>query len=268
MELKKCKIGIGILTCDRQDYYKICLSSVNNIVLNNTDAGFIYETACVNDGQTYVCNNSDVNYVSNHSFNLGVSYSKNELMSYLLSKGCDYIFIIEDDIEIINAQAFITYIQASNRSGIQHLMCGSFLPSRGESIETINYKNSNVSINIYRNCAGSFTFYTRECLLNTGMFDEHYWNALEHVDLTYRLSLLGYTTPFGYFADIANSGKYVKSIGGEFNDSIINKTNNKKVEAAFAYFEQKFGVGFPAIYTATKDDLIKYIKTQSQNVKH
>lgn len=263
MELKKCKIGIGILTCDRQEYYQKCLLSVNNIVSSNDDNNCIYETACVNDGQTYVCDKSDANYVSNHSVNLGVSYSKNELMSYLLSKGCDYIFIVEDDIELINAQAFIAYILASERSGIHHLMCGSFLPSRGESIETINYKNSNVSINIYRNCAGSFTFYTRECLLNTGMFDEHYWNALEHVDLTYRLSLLGYTTPFGYFADIANSDRYIKSIGGEFNDSIINKTNNKKVEAAFAYFEQKFGVGFPAVYSATKDDLLKYIKTQS-----
>ena len=48
-----------------------------------------------------------------------------------------------------------------------------------------------------------------------------------------------------------------------FNESIINKTNNKKVEAAFTYFEQKFGVGFPAVYSATKDDLLNYIKTQS-----
>lgn len=268
MELKKCKIGIGILTCDRQDYYKKCLSSVYDIVSNNVNINQIYETACVNDGQTYVCDSSDANYVSNHPFNLGVSYSKNELMSYLLSKGCDYIFIIEDDIEIIDKQVFTKYIQASERSGIHHLMCGSFLPSRGSSTDTFKYKESDVMISVYRNCAGSFTFYTRECLLNTGMFDEHYWNALEHVDLTYRLSLLGYTTPFGYFADITNSNNYISSIGGEFNDSIINKTNNKKVDAAFMYFEHKFGAGFPEIYTATKDDLIKYIQTQSQNVKH
>ncbi len=263
MELKKYKIGIGILTCDRQEYYQKCLLSVNNIVLTNDNTNYIYETACVNDGQTYVCGKSDADYVSNHSVNLGVSYSKNELVSYLLSKGCGYIFIVEDDIELIDKQVFIRYIQTYKRSGIHHLMCGSFLPSRGKSIETINYKNSNVSISVYRNCAGSFTFYTRECLLNTGMFDEHYWNALEHVDLTYRLSLLGYTTPFGYFADIANSDRYIRSVGGEFNDSIINKTDNKKVEAAFTYFKQKFGVGFPAVYSATKDDLLKYVKLQS-----
>lgn len=258
-----CKIGIGILTCNRWNYYNKCLSAIHGIISKNINTTCIYETACVNDGQTYVCDSSDADYVSNHSFNLGVSYSKNELLSYLLSKGCDYIFIIEDDIELIDEQVFSRYIQAYKRSGIHHFMCGSFLPSRGKSIETFKYKNSDVSISVYRNCAGSFTFYTRECLLNTGMFDEHYWNALEHVDLTYRLSLLGYTTPFGYFADIANSDKYIRSIGGEFNDSIINKTNNKKVEAAFAYFEQKFGVGFPAVYSATKDDLLNYVNTQS-----
>lgn len=266
MELKKHKIGIGILTCDRQEYYKKCLSSVNNVI--KLDSKFDHTTICVNDGQSYQIDLSDADYVVNHIYNKGVSYSKNEIVSYLINRGCEYIFIIEDDIELINSQVFDMYIQASNRSGIHHFMCGSFLPSRGDILNTFNYTNSNISVCVYRNCAGSFTFYTRECLLNTGMFDEYYWNALEHVDLTYRLSLLGYTTPFGYFADIADSNKYIRSIGGEFNDSIINKTNNKKVEVAFTYFEQKHGIGFPAIYKSTKDDLLNYIKIHSQNVKH
>lgn len=266
MELKKYKIGIGILTCDRQDYYKKCLSSVSNII--KLDNKFDYITICVNDGQSYQLNLPDADFVVNHTHNKGVSYSKNELMLYLLGKGCDYIFIIEDDIELINSQVFTKYIQASERSGIHHLICGSLTPSRGSVLQAFKYVNSDIQICVYHNCDGGFTFYTRECLLNTGMFDEHYWNALEHVDLTYRLSLFKYTTPFGYFADIAESDKYIRSIGGEFNDSIINKTNNKKVEAAFTYFKHKFGVGFPEIYTATKDDLLNYIKSQSQHVKH
>ena len=53
----------------------------------------------VNDGNgVYVDCNGFV--YSNHEHNLGISKSKNEILSYLISNGCDYMFIIEDDILI------------------------------------------------------------------------------------------------------------------------------------------------------------------------
>lgn len=259
------KIGVGILTCNRPDYFELCCQSFND----NTSS--CDELIIVNDYPKNSVYADNIRYdimrpieYRNHSKNMGVSYSKNEIISYLISKGCEHIFIIEDDIQILPVMCgddvFIKYIQTADISGIHHFCCGSFLPSRGDSILTFKYPTNN-AIDVYHNCAGSFTYYSRYSILTCGLFDENYWNALEHVDLTYRISKAGLTTPFGFFADISNSNQYITSIGGEFNNSCINTTNNKRVDSAFTYFKHKFGKGFPDVYESTKQDCIQYIQT-------
>ena len=54
--------------------------------------------------------------------------SKNIAMQKLLDKGCDYIFIIEDDMIILDDSVFNKYIQASKVSGIQHFNYGPGSP--------------------------------------------------------------------------------------------------------------------------------------------
>ena len=248
------KVGIGILTHNRPDYYWQCFEAVKKNA-NDIDVKMV-----VNDGDNYYIDCNGFTYI-NHVSNLGISKSKNEILSHLICAGCDYMFIIEDDILIKSPKCFEQYIKHHEISGIHHFCCGSFLPSRGGPIKTFNYsKYNDISVDVYSNCTGSFCFYTRECLLNVGMFDEKYWNALEHVDLTYRLAKSGYTTPFGFFADISNSKELIESIGGEFNDSVVNKENNKKVTEAFNYFKQKFGKGFPEVYENNIIDCEQYVK--------
>lgn len=260
----KKRVGVGILTRNRPDYFKRCMYSV----YENGD--YVDDVIIVNDGEGIYDTKCPRYYteIKNHKINLGISKSKNEIILHLLLRGCDYIFIVEDDILIKSPLCFCNYIKHYEKTGIHHFCCGSFLPSRGESIKTFKYsKYEDISIDIYTNCAGSFCFYTRECLLNVGMFDEKYWNALEHVDLTYRLAEAKYTTPFGFFADISNSKELIESIGGEFNDSIVNKENNKKVAEAFNYFKQKFGKGFPEIYENNINTCINYINEQYTNIR-
>lgn len=249
------KIGVGILTHNRPDYYWQCFEAVKKNA-NDIDVKMV-----VNDGDGVYVDCNGFTY-SNHEHNLGISKSKNEILSYLIYNGCDYMFIVEDDILIKSPECFKQYIKHHEVSGIHHFCCGSFLPSRGGSLKTFNYSNHNCSVDVYSNCAGSFCFYTRESLLSVGMFDEKYWNALEHVDLTYRLAKAGYTTPFGFFADISNSKDLIASIGGEFNDSVVNKENNKKVTEAFNYFKQKFGKGFPEVYESNLNEVEIYVKNK------
>ena len=66
-----------------------------------------------------------------------------------------------------------------------------------------------------------FSFFTREVLEKVGYIDEQFYNAWEHVDHTYRIALAGYHPPFWWFADIADSEKYLEEAPGAIDNSSI-----------------------------------------------
>jgi glycosyltransferase involved in cell wall biosynthesis len=89
----KEKIGIGIVTCNRQHYLEKLLESV-------ADCNWA-EFIIVNDGDKLELPGYNY-YIHNNEKNLGVGKSKNIAMKHLMDKGCDYIFIIEDDMVILD----------------------------------------------------------------------------------------------------------------------------------------------------------------------
>jgi len=78
------KIGIGIVTCNRNNFLKKCIQSIKK--------DWYDELVIVNDGTKPL----DVEYtdVINNPTNLGVCKSKNILLKHLLGSGCEYIFIV------------------------------------------------------------------------------------------------------------------------------------------------------------------------------
>jgi len=99
------KIGVGIVTCNRPEYLRNLLASLRQrpydelVIVDDGDEEYPYDSAL---GFTYIKN----------EVNLGVGKSKNIAMQHLLDKGCDYIFIIEDDMIIKRADVFDQYIKA------------------------------------------------------------------------------------------------------------------------------------------------------------
>ena len=71
------KIGLGIITCNREDFYKQCYESIP------LDA--IDKLVTVNDGKKLKGSYSDTKIIT-HSTNKGVGISKNDAMQYLLDK--------------------------------------------------------------------------------------------------------------------------------------------------------------------------------------
>ena len=108
------RIGVGIITCNRQDYLTNLLASIKDCV-------GISEIVIVNDGKHLEAISFDqpYSYILNEK-NLGVAKSKNKAMQYLLDKDCDYIFIIEDDMVILDRSIFDKYIE----------LCKTFIFSR------------------------------------------------------------------------------------------------------------------------------------------
>jgi GT2 family glycosyltransferase len=239
-------IGVGVVTRNRPKHLKNLLYS---LVQCKSD---INELIVVNDGEQiddlkhFNTSNLDITWVQNPK-NIGVGKSKNKAMQHLLDKGCDYIFILEDDIEITNSDIFNNYIKASKITGIQHFNFGPGTPfNRTQNITrydlhnrhllsniskpnpkiTIQY-SSDVSIDLYEHIAGVFSFFTREILLAVGLHDDIFFNAWEHVDHTYRIIKANGHPAFWWFADITDSSTMITIPSDAIDTSVTSKNTDE-----------------------------------------
>lgn len=212
------KIGLGLVTCNRENFFNKALASIpvpdELIVIND---GKPYGHKCKVDG-TFI----------QHKKNKGVGYSKNEALRYLLDKGCDYIFLMEDDIIIKSVNIYEQYIKASDVTGLKHMNFAYHGPYNKSELgdpnprKIISY-SSEVNIALHAHLAGAFSFYTRDLLLEIGLMDRFYINAYEHLDHTLKIINKGYNPPFRWFPDIAESYQYITDQDPFLQNSIIRK---------------------------------------------
>jgi glycosyltransferase involved in cell wall biosynthesis len=231
------KIGLGLVTYNREDYFKR--------VFEKIPLSKIHELVVVNDGTPYLYK-VDVPTIQ-HENNKGVGVSKNDAFKYLLEKGCDYIFLMEDDILIKDPEVFNAYIRASKESGIQHFNYSQHgLMNKYQNTNTpnpktkIEYKN-NITIDLYMHCVGAFSFYTRKCLEEVGLMDETFYNATEHLEHTFNIINNDMHPPFWWFADIHDSNKYLDDIPWTVSNSTIssNPKHQEIVSKSLDYFKNK-----------------------------
>lgn len=267
-------IGVGIITKDRPHYLKSLLESLKPC------QDQINELVIVNDGKPLDMELSKGEWILNEK-NLGVGKSKNKAMRHLLDKGCDYIFIIEDDMVILDKDVFQKYIEAYKVSGIHHFNYGPGSPfNRKQDIQfdlhnrhelkqdsepnpkmILDYKNCKIAL--YEHTVAMFSFFTKEVLEKVGLIDEEFYNAWEHVDHTYRIIKAGYHPPFWWFADIANSENYIREAEGAIdNSSIASKSEEwqKNVYGGREIYKRKHGHYPNQPPFVSQDEVIKKIK--------
>ena len=226
METEIDKIGIGLITCDRPGFFKKSFSSLMHNIQDKPNITYIV----INDGKDKLPFSPLL--VENTSGYIGVAKSKNIALKNLIKSECKHIFLMEDDIEITNADVFDFYIKASKDTGIKHFNYGlhgnhNLLPNGKEHIrKTIKYPNTDISIDLYSNVLGAFSYYHIDVLKDIGLMDETFYNALEHVDHTYQIIKKGYHPPFRWFADVSKSKNYLKDIVPDHKQSKIRNDEN------------------------------------------
>ena len=252
------KVGVGILTCNRSEYFANCLHSMQ-LVKDDID-----ELIIVNDGDKIEFNTDIPHKYIHHHEHKCISYSKNEICTYLLHQGCDYIFVIEDDLQIISSECLRKYIDASIVTKIHHFNFGDYEDKRFNKINIANYKISDTVIATYSHVIAALSFFTRECLIENGLYDESYHNAMEHADHTYRISMNKHTTPFGNFADIYNASKYCILQGGKENKtSIFN--DKSTTQLAINRFCEKYNTSAVAYLYKSKEETLSYLQQLLKN---
>jgi GT2 family glycosyltransferase len=277
MSNEKGKIGVGIITCNRPDYLRGLLNTLPKEHEQKIDCLVI-----VNDGTPTT--NFDLSFgewIDNET-NLGVGKSKNKAMKHLVDKGCDYIFIIEDDMLILDSSIFDMYIEAHRASGIHHFNYGPGSPfNRKQSIQNFDLHNrhlldqhtepnpklvidyGDIKVSLFEHTVAMFSFFTKEVLEKVGYIDNDFFNAWEHVDHTYRIIKEGYHPPFWWFADLYESHKYLTEAPEAINNSsIANNTEqwNKNVYGGREIYKQKHGHYPNEPPLITKEHVIEIIK--------
>ena len=253
------KIGIGIITYNRPDFFKKCFDS---IPITKID-----QLVVVNDGSELPFDLFDTQLIQ-HKTNKNVGESKNDAMRHLLDCGCDYIFTLEDDIIIKDDNIFENYINTSKETGIQHFNFGY---SQRENLDSnlkpvwrkiIEYKNSKIVLN--QNILGAFTFYTRKALQTVGLHHKDFNKGHgDHLELTYRAYKHGLTTPFWWFADVYGSWDMIENQSNFTSDSKVRnpETIQRYFNEARQIFKKLHGLDIFEIPQLTESEVITCLKT-------
>jgi hypothetical protein len=248
--IEQGKIGVGILTYKRPEYY--------SQVLNAIPKHKIDYLTIVNDGDKSYVNEKDGDTVILNKKQLGVSKSKNLILKSLIEIGkCEHLFIMEDDMIIKDKNVFSEYIKAANSTGIHHL-CYEKCANNAENLKYSYELSNGVKIGFYTNPQAPFMYINAKLIEKLGYFDEKYMNAFEHIDFAYNLIKNKVAPPFWYFPDLLESENYIEPIkGSDENSSITNKQSYRENwNNSAEYFVEKWGHFTNAIPDAGKINLI------------
>lgn len=262
------KIGVGIVTCNRPEFCRVCLNSLPKSKID--------ELVIVNDGEPLPYDLSFGYEITNNT-NIGVGKSKNKAMQHLLDKGCDYIFIIEDDMRILRDDIFEAYINASKETGIHHFLFAYHGPANKNGISggkptprTIIEYPSGLKLSLNQHCVGAFCMYTKESLLKVGLFDETFNNAFEHVHHSYVLCKNDYCTEYWWWPDLADSLDFINEQACSEQNSSIRPRNDwqENIQKGFKRFIELEGVSPVQVPDSTTQSVTNKLKKLRNNVKN
>ena len=155
--MKKEKIGVGIITYNRPDYFQQCIDSL--------PFGNIDECIVVKDGggKPYEVADKSPFFYHEYEKNGGNCRSKNKAFEYLLEKNCKHIFLVEDDMLIKDENVFEKYVETAYKTGIYHLM---FLKVADNAKQK---RMSTEELDLHKNPQGSFMYALDSVIKHVGM---------------------------------------------------------------------------------------------------
>lgn len=184
-------IGLGLISFKRPEYAKVALASVQEFC--QFDAFIQVEDVCP------------------------VGVAKNQALRYLLDKGCDWLFLMEEDMEITSPLAITGYLDACKTSGYDHLM----FHAHGTHNPASRGRHNTGAVTYWPNCVGAYCVFSRRSLEDGGLFDENFRNSWEHVEHSQRLARLGYTSAWPLNADATGSENWLHEQPGAIDNSSI-----------------------------------------------
>jgi GT2 family glycosyltransferase len=243
------KIGLTLISYDRPDFLRQSLDS-----LEGSQWGGAHHKAVILDepfsekkyGWLRGYEHISVLYKENQ----GVAVTKNMAITSMIQNGCSDLFIMEDDILMVDLHTCTKYLDYAEAMQVPHLnfaLHGDLNKGqkRMKVWQRINQQDKVVCV--YPHCVGAFSYYSKDIILRVGLIDENFKNSWDHVEHTWRISQTGMIPPFWYFMDHPESYSLLREQPESISASVIRKDPawNAKVEAGRAYWISKHGAFLP-----------------------
>ncbi len=240
-------IGIGITTRNRSEILNLVLKQLFSfwpeantklVIVDDSDEKLKHDEILLDSEHAYV------DQLVQFNQRLGIARAKNECLRDL--KGCDHIFLFDDDIYPIRAG----WEKLFTESGQNHLM---YLTRVGEiqPLDELVYNHRTifrpegfeVRLTRYSNCMGCMLYLTKKTLEIVGAFNEQFGiYGFEHADYSRRCMTAGLA--HGYFSP-SNVTDYLYSLDYEVNnnsqplpDSISRFNSSLEGEDVQKYIDQ------------------------------
>ena len=239
------KVGLGITTFNRFDRFKECFENAVKYG-RDLDEIVVVDDCSTIDREKYDNYFQMIDKLKNVKVfaleqNIGVGKAKNKILQHFYAKDYDYIFTLEDDINIKSEEVFRIYVQTSVKAGIEHINFAEHgTHNKVHKLAEVN----GVVMKIYPNIVGAFSLHTKKLIDKIGFYDDQFLNAMEHVDYTYRAAMEGLTTPFWQFCDVENNTELLEEQEDALRDSSIRVRNDwiPNIEKSAMLWRKKYGV--------------------------
>lgn len=249
-------IGIGIVTFDREEKF--------NRVLNSIELSSVGRIIAVKDGGKPPYKSSSLtNKIYEYyemSDNIGVGRCKNFLIEKLLEKGCEDIFLLEDDCLIKDNGVWEYCLSFKNESGLLHFNWNDYRFKRILTAEFDKHKAA-----ICSETEGNFSYFHKDFLKEI-RFDENFKNAWEHIEIEIQGEVKGFLPAFRLFVSPSELSNYLELIDDGVSTIFEDKKAFENVKTGHDYFVKKWGRGvnewpridYKTFYSRMKEITIKY----------
>lgn len=238
---------LGIITCNREDMLRKLVDSI--------DPDCLAKRIIVNNGAPLKGIYDGYEIIQSKRNPTPVGSGKNMAIRELLKFNPNsMVFLLEEDIEIMDNNVWEHYIDAMLDSGIigqlswpfhGALSSGNINPDGTLRIKA-SAKYTKSTIDFYEQSYAAFTLFHGSVFSKVGYMDENFVNAGEHLDHYQRIAngkngLRG--VPFWWFPSVSGDHEWIKDQKQNFENSAIRSqpdfmTNFGK---AWQYFRQKHG---------------------------
>lgn len=239
----KEKTAVAIITCNREEYFKKAIDSIDR---NAVDRIYV-----VNNGKAYESYPDGVVVLQAQRNPTVVGIGKNSALRQMMNDGYDYLFLMEDDVKIKNNNVFEKYILTAADSGLWAGQLsyglhggagGGNVADDGTPVKRHVIQYTKHKVDLYRNSFAAFVLYHRNTLNFIGLMDERYLNSAEHLDHYYKAFIKNLGNFYWYFPDIENSFEYLEDIDTNHEGSCIRKGSTFKEDFSYSWqlFKEKW----------------------------
>ena len=247
------KIGVGVTTYNAEHYFKDLYDS---LPLDRID-----ELVVVNGGKEYKNKYKDAHWIQ-HSKNYYPSVCRNDCLRFLMERDMDYYITLEDDMVIKDPNIFDKYIEAAELSKFGYFC---FVSTSWESGEPGNRTpklelqySKDVTVNLYPHMCNEFTFKTKKCIEDTGLYDNKFRYIFD-VENVHRIAQAGHIPNFWWFPDVKGSDELIMNHPETETRINAGGERDRKLGKEYDMFIKKHGTTVQGIPQLTKQEIIDKI---------